>query len=53
MIDAYDDIEAELSGESVMDRLTEAGFGQSDRIRPEDVLARFQTKAAKKAKAKT
>ena len=53
MIDAYDDIEAELSGDSVMDRLTEAGFGQSDRIRPEDVLARFQTKAAKKAKLKT
>ena len=52
IIDAYDEIEADLSGENIMDRLSEAGFGKADKVRPEDVLARFkpQTKS-KKAEA--
>jgi len=51
IMEAYEDIESDLSGESVMDRLTEAGYGAPNKVRPEDVLARFKTKAAKKAKA--
>jgi len=52
IMNAYDEIESELSGDAVMDRLTEAGFGTPDKVRPEDVLARFQTKSTKKANAK-
>lgn len=51
VMEAYDEIESDLSGATVIDRLTEAGFGKPDKIRPEDILARFQKKAVKKAKA--
>ena len=47
-VEAYDEIEADLSGDTVMDRLSSAGFGASDKVRPEDVLARFQTKQTAK-----
>ena len=50
-MEAYDEIESDLSGATVIDRLTEAGFGKPDKIRPEDILARFQKKAVRKAKA--
>jgi len=50
VMDAHDELEAELSGDNVMDRLAQAGFGKPDKVRPEDVLARFQPKP-KKAKA--
>ena len=48
-VEAYDEIESDLSGDTVMDRLSAAGFGTSGKVRPEDVLARFQTKTTAKA----
>ena len=50
VMDAYDEIESKLSGDNVMDRLSEAGFGKSDKVRAKDILARFQPKP-KKAQA--
>ena len=50
IMDAHDELEAQLSGDNVMDRLAQAGFGKASKIGPEDVLARFQPKP-KKAKA--
>ncbi|MEL7487111.1 MAG: PspA/IM30 family protein, partial [Pseudomonadota bacterium] len=43
-IDALEEVEADLSGDAVVDRLAEAGFGPGQKVRPEDVLARFQNK---------
>jgi len=48
IMETYDQINAELSGETVLDRLTEAGFGTSDKVRAEDILARFETPPVKK-----
>jgi len=51
-MDALDELEASLSGSDVIDRLSNAGFGASEKVRPEDVLARFQSKpTSKKSKA--
>ncbi len=41
-IEAYEEIEAGLSGEDVMDRLSDAGFGAPLKVRADDVLARFK-----------
>ncbi len=48
IMESYEQINAELSGDTVIDRLTEAGFGPSNKVRPQDVLARFQTPPVKK-----
>ena len=48
IMETYDQINAELSGETVIDRLTEAGFGPSTKVRAEDILARFETPPVKK-----
>ena len=44
-IDALDEIEADLCGASVIDRLSQAGFGKAEKIRAEDVLERFKAEA--------
>lgn len=44
-IDALEEIEADLNGASVIDRLSEAGFGKAVKVRAEDVLERFRTEA--------
>ncbi|MEO1014499.1 MAG: PspA/IM30 family protein [Pseudomonadota bacterium] len=40
-IDALDEVEAQLSGDAVIDRLADAGFGDARKVRAEDVLARL------------
>ena len=44
VVDALDEIEADLSGASTERRLAEAGFGAPLKTRAEDVLARVQSK---------
>ena len=46
-IEALEQIEADLSGDNVIHKMTEAGFGASDKIRPEDILARFKSESQK------
>ena len=51
MMDALEEIEADLDGTSVTERLAEEGFGDPLKVRAEDVLARLkpQPKAKKSA----
>jgi len=50
-MDALEELEASLTGSDVIERLSSEGFGASEKVRPEDVLARFQTaKQLKKSK---
>lgn len=49
-LETYDEIDAQLTGRHVVDRLAEAGFGAPTKVTPEDVLARFKAqKSAKKS----
>lgn len=41
--DVLDELDADLSGKSTIDKMAEAGFGPATKIRAEDVLARFQS----------
>ena len=49
-MDVFDQLEAELSGEEIVNRLADAGHGKSPRVRAEDVIERLkagtQTSAA-------
>jgi len=44
IMEAYEEVESQISGENIMDRLAESGFGKSDKINALDVLARFKPK---------
>jgi phage shock protein A len=44
--DVLDDLDRELSGEAVVDRMADAGFGAARRVRGEDVLKRLGGPAA-------
>jgi phage shock protein A len=46
-MEALDQLEAELSGDAVVDRLADAGFGDARKVRAEDVLARLKSETAK------
>lgn len=50
-IEALEEIEAGLSGENVIDRLADAGFGKAAKVRAEDILARFRNDGADPAPA--
>ena len=50
-IEALEEIEADLSGKNVIDRLADAGFGKATKVRAEDVLARFRNGGADPAPA--
>ena len=50
-IEALEEIEADLSGESVIERMSDAGFGAPLKVRPEDILARFESKSKKPSKS--
>jgi len=52
-IEALEEIEADLSGDTVVDRLSEAGFGKSDKVQPSDILERLRAQTPKPKKAKT
>ena len=57
-IEALEEIEADLSGDSVMDRLSEQGFGNSGKVKASDILERLKNedldaKTSKAKKAKT
>lgn len=45
-IDALDEIEADLAGETVIERMAEAGFGKAAKVRAEDILERLRGAAA-------
>ena len=44
-MEALEDIEADLSGASVIDRLSEEGFGKSEKVSAADVLERLKAQA--------
>ena len=52
-IEALEEIEADLSGDTVIDRLSEAGFGKSDKVQAADILERLKAETPKKKTAKT
>ena len=57
-MEALEDIEADLSGDAVMERLSEEGFGASGKVKASDILERLQNesldaKTQKPKKAKT
>lgn len=41
-MDVFDQLEAELSGEEIVNRLADAGHGKSPRVRAEDVIERLK-----------
>ncbi|MEL7490253.1 MAG: PspA/IM30 family protein [Pseudomonadota bacterium] len=41
-IEALEELEADMSGETIIDRLADAGFGEATKVRAEDILARFR-----------
>ena len=45
-VEALEEIEAELNGDAVFDRLASEGLGHPEKVRPEDILARFADAAA-------
>ena len=51
-IEALEQIEADLSGDNIIEKFSQAGFGKSAKIRPEDILARFKTETTKPRKSK-
>jgi len=51
-IEALEDIEADLSGDNVIDRLSEAGFGDSGKVKANDILDRLRAETPKSKKAK-
>jgi len=52
-IEALEEIEADLSGDNVIDRLSEAGFGDSGKVKANDILERLRAETPKSKKAKT
>ena len=52
-IEALEEIEADLSGDNVIDRLSEAGFGNSRKVKANDILDRLRSETPKSKKAKT
>jgi len=53
-INALEELEADLSGRSMIDRMAEAGFGAAEKIRASDVLSRLKDEMnASKKKPKT
>ena len=48
-IDALEDIDAELNGDGVFDRLSDAGFGDASKLRAEDILDRLRQNNAQPA----
>jgi len=52
-MEALEELEAGLSGESVIDRLSDAGIGTSDKVQAKDILARLKAEIPKSKKAKT
>ena len=52
-MEALEEIEADLSGGSVIDRLSEAGIGASDKVQAKDILDRLKAQTPKSKKAKT
>ena len=52
-VEALEELEADLSGESVIDRFSDAGIGTSDKVQAKDILARLKTETPKSKKAKT
>ena len=52
-MEALEEIEAGLSGGSVIDRLSEAGIGASDKVQAKDILDRLKAQTPKSKKAKT
>ena len=43
--DALEEIEASLSGDAVVDRLADAGFGPARKVRADDILSRYRAEA--------
>ena len=52
-IEALEEIEADLSGDTVMDRLSDAGFGDNGKVKANDILDRLKAETPKSKKAKT
>ena len=52
-MEALEEIEAGLSGGSVIDRLSDAGIGASDKVQAKDILDRLKAQTPKSKKAKT
>lgn len=52
-IEALEEIEADLSGDTVMNRLAEQGFGDNGRVKANDILDRLRSEIPKPKKAKT
>jgi len=52
-IEALEEIEADLSGDSVMNRLAEEGFGDNGKVKASDILERLKAETPKSKKAKT
>jgi len=52
-MEALEEIEAGLSGGSVIERLDEAGIGKSDKVQAKDILDRLKAETPKSKKAKT
>jgi phage shock protein A len=50
-IEALEEIDAQLAGDDVVDRLTEAGFGKPEKLRAEDILERIKSDAGAQAQA--
>lgn len=51
-LEALEEIEADLSGDSVMNRLAEEGFGDNGKVKANDILDRLRSEAPKTKKAK-
>lgn len=47
MMDSLDEIEAELTGDSVIDKMAQAGFGDPIKVRGADILARIKADLSK------
>lgn len=51
-LEALEEIEADLSGDSVMNRLAEEGFGDNGKVKANDILDRLRSETPKTKKAK-
>ena len=52
-LEALEDIEADLSGDTVMNRLAEEGFGDNGKVKANDILDRLRSETPKTKKTKT
>jgi len=52
-MEALEEIEADLEGGDVMERLSEAGFGKSDKVQASDILDRLRAEKPKSKKVKS